>query len=55
MHDRNHEGYQDPTATEAIRRADRRHRKHKRLTYLLGKNRVFQEAAAKAGRHDHDQ
>ena len=54
MHDKNHEGYHDPTASEAIRRADREHKRQKRLTYLLGKTRDFQEAAVKAGRHGYD-
>lgn len=55
MRDRNHEGYHDPTASEAIRRADSRHKKYKRLTYLLGKTMGFQEAAAKARRHEYEQ
>ncbi len=55
MHDRNHEGYRDPTATRAIRRADRQHEGHRRLTYLLGKTRAFREAAAWPGRQAHEQ
>lgn len=48
---RNHEGYHDPTACEAIRRADRNRRggvspphKGKHLTYKMRETRGFQEA-----------
>lgn len=36
---KNHEGYHDPTAGEAIRRTEQQHRKKKRssrLTYRIG-------------------
>lgn len=38
MSDRNHEGYHDPTASQAIRRADRSHKEtatYRGLTYPL--------------------
>lgn len=48
---RNHEGYHDPTAYEAIRRAGRGRRggvspphKGKHLTYKMRETRGFQEA-----------
>lgn len=45
--DFNHEGYRDPTATEAVRRASRncqKERKHNRpLTYQIGEIRSFTE------------
>lgn len=43
---RNHEGYHDPTACIAIRRADRRKNRVRRnaatLTYQMGEMQVFQ-------------
>lgn len=46
MRERNHEGYHDPTACRAVRRADRIRRKMGRfhLTYQLKENRSFQKA-----------
>lgn len=48
--DRNHEGYHDPTACGAVRRADRAKRrrvegKSQHLIYRLGELRGFLEAA----------
>ena len=45
--DRNHEGYHDPTAGKAIRRASRRHKGEPEwlcLTYQLGELESFREA-----------
>lgn len=45
--DRNHEGYHDPTAGSAIRRASRRRKKvleWSGLTYQLGELESFKEA-----------
>lgn len=55
MHDRNHEGYRDPTATRAIRRADRQHERHSCLTYRIGETRCFLAATAWPGRQAHEQ
>ena len=55
MQDRNYEGYHDPTASEAIRRADRQYKRHQNPTYLLGKTRRFQKEIADAGRYVHEQ
>ena len=41
---RNHEGYYDPTAGEAIRRVDKQRSKKKnsgRLTYRIGETKEF--------------
>ncbi len=45
MIERNHEGYHDPTACRAIRRADRGRRRKKKghLTYYLREAEGFQE------------
>lgn len=43
---RNHEGYHDPTAGEAIRRVEKQRRKKKnssRLTYRIGETKGFKE------------
>lgn len=48
MQDRNQEGYRDPTASQAVRRAERRREgklKRPRLTYSLREADGFQEAA----------
>lgn len=46
MRDGNHEGYHDPTACRAVRRADRSKRPYKtqHLTYQLKEIRSFQKA-----------
>lgn len=47
--DRNHEGYHDPTASAAIRQADRREHQRERsksaqcLTYVLAEIKSFNE------------
>lgn len=46
-HETNHEGYHDPTACRAIRRAERKHRRNyaaECLTYQIGELRSFQRA-----------
>lgn len=48
MKNRNHEGYQDPTACAAIRRAHRQHKRLKKrihLVYRLEETNGFTEAA----------
>mgnify|MGYP006992789557 CR=1 FL=1 len=46
MRERNHEGYHDPTACRAVKRADRRRKSagEKYLTYPLGEAQGFQKA-----------
>lgn len=47
--DRNHEGYHDPTAGAAIRRASREHKRaivRDTLMYRLGELESFKKAAA---------
>lgn len=46
MRDRNHEGYHDPTACRAVRRADRGRgkRRNTHLTYQLKEIRSFRKA-----------